>query len=40
MRPAVASMVSGMRSGEQVDSNLATFATVVPDEAWTELDGC
>ena len=30
----------GMRSGEQVASTLARFATVVPDEAWTELDAC
>ena len=37
--PAVVSVVSGMRSGEQVDSTLARFATVVPNEAWTELDG-
>ena len=36
--PAVISVVSGMRSSEQVASNLASFATVVPDEAWTELD--
>jgi D-threo-aldose 1-dehydrogenase len=38
--PAVVSVVSGMRSGEQVASTLARFATVVPDEAWTELDAC
>ena len=38
--PAVVSVVSGMRSGEQVASTLARFATVVPDDAWTELDAC
>src|ERR1039457_3565989 len=37
--PAVASVVSGMRTGQQVDSTLARFTTVVPDEAWLELDG-
>jgi hypothetical protein len=34
------SVVGGMASGEQVASNLARFATVVPDDAWTELDAC
>jgi hypothetical protein len=29
-----------MRSGEEVASILTRFATVVPDEAWTELDAC
>jgi hypothetical protein len=29
-----------MRSGEQVASTLTRFATVVPDEAWTERDAC
>jgi len=38
--PAAVSVVSGMASGEQVASNLARFATVVPDDAWTELDAC
>jgi D-threo-aldose 1-dehydrogenase len=38
--PAVVSVVGGMTSGEQVASNLARFATVVPDDAWTELDAC
>jgi D-threo-aldose 1-dehydrogenase len=38
--PAVVSVVTGMASGEQVASNLARFATVVPDDAWTELDAC
>jgi D-threo-aldose 1-dehydrogenase len=38
--PAVVSVVSGMRSGEQVASTLDRFATVVPDEVWTELDAC
>ncbi len=38
--PAVVSVVSGMRSGGQVASTLARFATVVQDEAWTELDAC
>jgi D-threo-aldose 1-dehydrogenase len=38
--PAVLSVVSGMRSGEEVASTLARFATVVPDDAWTELDAC
>ena len=38
--PAVVSVVSGMRSGGQVASTLDRFATVVPDEAWTELDAC
>jgi D-threo-aldose 1-dehydrogenase len=38
--PAVVSVVSGMASGEQVASALDRFATVVPDEAWTELDAC
>ena len=38
--PAVASVVSGMRSGGQVAPALGRFATVVPDEAWTELDAC
>ena len=37
--PAVVSVVSGMRTGQQVDSTLARFTTVVPDEAWLELDG-
>jgi D-threo-aldose 1-dehydrogenase len=36
--PAVVSVVSGMRTGEQVATALARFATAVPDEAWTELD--
>jgi D-threo-aldose 1-dehydrogenase len=38
--PAVLSVVSGMRSGDEVASTLARFATVVPDDAWTELDAC
>lgn len=38
--PAVVSVVSGMRTGEQVVSTLARFATAVPDQAWTELDAC
>jgi D-threo-aldose 1-dehydrogenase len=38
--PAVVSVVGGMRSGEEVASTLARFATVVPDDAWTELDAC
>jgi aryl-alcohol dehydrogenase-like predicted oxidoreductase len=38
--PAVVSVVSGMRSGGQVAPALGRFATVVPDEAWTELDAC
>lgn len=38
--PAVLSVVSGMRNGEEVASALARFATVVPDDAWTELDAC
>ena len=38
--PAVVSVVSGMRSGGQAASALDRFATVVPDEAWTELDAC
>jgi D-threo-aldose 1-dehydrogenase len=38
--PAVLSVVSGMRNGEEVASSLARFATVVPDDAWTELDAC
>ena len=38
--PAVVSVVAGMRSGEEVASTLARFATVVPDDAWTELDAC
>jgi len=38
--PAMVSVVSGMRSGGQVASALDRFATVVPDEAWTELDAC
>jgi len=38
--PAVVSVVAGMRTGGQVASTLARFATVVPDEAWTELDAC
>jgi D-threo-aldose 1-dehydrogenase len=38
--PAVVSVVSGMRTGEQVVSTLARFAAAVPDEAWTELDAC
>ena len=36
----VASVVSGMRGGGQVAPALDRFATVVPDEAWTELDAC
>jgi D-threo-aldose 1-dehydrogenase len=38
--PAVVSVVGGMRSGEEVTATLARFATVVPDDAWTELDAC
>ena len=38
--PAVVSVVSGMRTGEQVASTLARFVTAVPHEAWTELDAC
>lgn len=38
--PAVVSVVGGMRSGEEVAATLARFATVVPDDAWTELDAC
>lgn len=38
--PAVVSVVAGMRSGEEVAATLARFATVVPDDAWTELDAC
>jgi D-threo-aldose 1-dehydrogenase len=38
--PAVVSVVGGMRSGEEVAAALARFATVVPDDAWTELDAC
>jgi hypothetical protein len=30
----------GLRSGEEVASTLTRFATVVPDEAWTEIDAC
>jgi D-threo-aldose 1-dehydrogenase len=38
--PAVVSVVAGMRTGEEVAAALDRFATVVPDEAWTELDAC
>jgi D-threo-aldose 1-dehydrogenase len=38
--PAVVSVVAGMRNGEEVAATLARFATVVPDDAWTELDAC
>ncbi len=38
--PAVASVVSGMRGGGQVAFAVHRFATVVRDEAWTELDAC
>ncbi len=38
--PAVVSVVSGMRNAEQVTSARSRFATVVPDDAWTELDAC
>ena len=38
--PAVVSVVTGMRNAEQVTSALSGFATVVPDDAWTELDAC
>lgn len=38
--PAVVSVVAGMRSTEQVASALDRFATVVPDDTWTELDAC
>jgi D-threo-aldose 1-dehydrogenase len=36
--PAVVSVVCGLRDGKQVDAALARFATVVPHDAWTELD--
>jgi D-threo-aldose 1-dehydrogenase len=36
--PAVVSVVTGMRSGEEVDAALARFATAVPTAAWAELD--
>ena len=36
--PAVVSVVTGMRSGEEVDAALARFATPVPTAAWAELD--
>jgi hypothetical protein len=40
VRPAGVPVVGGMRGGEQVSPALARFATVVPDDAWTELDAC
>ena len=36
----VQTAASGMPGGEQVAPALDRFATVVPDEAWTELDAC
>jgi D-threo-aldose 1-dehydrogenase len=36
--PAVVSVVTGMRSGEEVDAALARSATAVPAAAWAELD--
>jgi len=36
--PAVVSVVTGMRSGQEVDAALARFATAVPTAAWAELD--
>jgi D-threo-aldose 1-dehydrogenase len=37
--PAVASVVCGMRTAEQVASTLERFAAAIPESAWTELDG-
>ncbi len=36
--PAVASVVVGMRSPEEVDHNLAAYAQHVPDELWADLE--
>jgi D-threo-aldose 1-dehydrogenase len=36
--PAVASVVVGMRSPEEVDHNLAAFAHQVPDGLWADLE--
>jgi D-threo-aldose 1-dehydrogenase len=36
--PAVVSVVTGLRSGEEVDATLARFAAQVPGQAWAELD--
>jgi len=36
--PAVASVVVGMRSPEEVDHNLAAYAQHVPDELWDDLE--
>jgi D-threo-aldose 1-dehydrogenase len=36
--PAVVSVVTGMRSDEEVDAALARFAATVPGPAWAELD--
>jgi len=37
--PAVASVVCGMRTAEQVASTLDRFTAGVPESAWAELDG-
>jgi D-threo-aldose 1-dehydrogenase len=36
--PAVVSVVTGLRSGEEVEAALARFAAQVPSQAWAELD--
>jgi D-threo-aldose 1-dehydrogenase len=35
--PAVASVLTGARSAEQIERNADLFATAVPDDLWTEL---
>ncbi len=37
--PAVASVVCGMRTAEQVNSTLERFEVSIPESAWPELDG-
>jgi D-threo-aldose 1-dehydrogenase len=37
--PAVASVVCGMRTAEQVATTLERFAAGIPESAWVELDG-
>jgi D-threo-aldose 1-dehydrogenase len=37
--PAVASVVCGMRTAEQVASTLGRFEVDIPEPAWPELDG-
>jgi D-threo-aldose 1-dehydrogenase len=39
LHPVVAGVVLGMRSADEVQSNLAAFAADVPDRLWSDLRG-